>query len=940
MSKSAKLRAAAGALLAGILAISLAQTPRAEESGEVIKAAVYNNSTLAYQDEDGVWRGTDVECLTNVAQRAGFRVEFIDSANDADFLGNLDNGTYDIVADVVKTPEREADYLFSDTALGTKNNNLAVRADDDRWDYGNIEQISRMRVGVIASYANNGEFRQWCALRGVTPQIIEFENIGMMTAALSAGEIDGEVYSTMYGKGYTREFRTVMEFLPEAYYFVFRKDDIALKNMVDAALTQIIVENRDYLTNLNNRYSYEFGGDVVPLSAEEKDYAARHRAVSVAVLTGDEPYYSKAADGSDRGIIPDYYALLSEYSGLDFSYVSYPSQQAAVDAVNGGETDVLGVFSSGLISASQSGLTLTEGISTVSNVLLTRTGADISQIKTVAAKQRALDGLRDSTSVLAGATMRGFEGDGSCFEAMSTGTVDAAILPLPSAAWLLNQTTSSAYSITPLPGMTLELCSAVRDGDRTLCSILNKSIAATRESFDGIVTNDTLPEDNWKTTLNRIPSYTVVIVAGVLLALVIGLVWALVMLKRRQAERASVLEAQAVTERERLQLEAIQRSTDEHTKFFSNISHDMRTPLNAVLGFTREARRDDITPEQRDGYLAKVETSGRLLLDLINDTLTISKISSGKLTLNLQPCSTTELIEAVASPIREAAEKKDIEFTVDDSAMPEQIIMADRLNIEKIFLNLLSNAVKYTPEGGHIRYAVVQEPQSGDRLDYVMTVSDDGIGMSAEYLPHIFEPFSQEMRSGYESGGTGLGLSIVKQLVDLMGGTVEVQSESGVGTSFTVRLHFSAADADDVPAQRAEGVPAADLSGRKVLLCEDNEMNMEIALSLLNEKNIAADTALDGRESVKKFAESAEGEYSAVLMDIRMPVMNGYEATGAIRALEREDAKTVPIIAMTADAFADDVQRCLDAGMNGHIAKPIDPQQLYGTLAAFIKQQS
>ena len=385
----------------------------------------------------------------------------------------------------------------------------------------------------------------------------------------------------------------------------------------------------------------------------------------------------------------------------------------------------------------------------------------------------------------------------------------------------------------------------------------------------------------------------------------------------------------------------VQKETAMQAKdvFFSNISHDMRTPLNAVLGFVRQARKTDVTPELKDEYLSKVELSGNLLLDLINDTLTVSRISSGKLTLHLEPCSTKNIVESIVSPIIIAADQKHIAIDVDISAMPDKIIMADRLNLEKIFLNLLTNAVRYTPEGGHVWFTVVQDAMDATdtpRLSYTITVRDNGIGMSPEYLPHVFEPFSQEKQAGYDSTGTGLGLSIVKQLVTLMGGTVQVESIKGKGTTFTVQLNF----VEGVKSESAEHKVSANknqtLAGKKVLLCEDNSLNREIAVALLNEKGIEAVTAADGQQGVQKFNESEKGEYACILMDIRMPVMDGLEATERIRSLNRADAETIPIIAMTANAFADDVQACLDAGMNGHVSKPISPEQLFKTIQEVI----
>lgn len=908
-----------------------------------LRVAVYNNSTLAYQDKNGVWRGTDVECLTNIAQRTNLKIKFIDSANDANFLSNLDNGTYDMVADVVKTPEREKKYLFSDKTLGTMNNTLAVRGNDDRWDYGDIEQISFMRIGVIASYANNAEFRSWCKKRNVSPQIIEYENIEDMTVALQKGNIDGEVYSTMYGKDYTKEFRTIMEFLPEEYYFIFRHDDVALKNKVDEALTQIIVDDNEYLTNLSSRYRYQFGGEKIPLSAQEKSFVAQNPTITVAVLENDEPYFSKKPDGTVCGVIPDYYKLLSAYAGLKFRYVVYATQGQAVAAINSGKSDVLGVFSSGIISASQNGLALTEKITSVSDVLLMKAGTELNDIQTVAVKKRSIDALQSmNADFFSKAHLLGLETARGCFNAVRTGKADAAVLGMPSATWLLNQTNSSLYSITSLPGMPLDLCSATRQSNTILCSILNKSIAATRENVDGIITNDTKPEDSWITSLNRVPSYTIVLIAGVLAILVIVLTWLLVLLKRRQKERVSLLAAQTEAEQKQLRAEAMQKSAERQNSFFSNISHDMRTPLNAVLGFVRLAQKDKLEPEKRGEYLEKAESSGALLLDLINDTLTLSKVSSGKLELHLEPVRARALFDSVIEPIRAEATKKNINFIVDYSKSLDRIIMIDRLNVQKIFLNLLSNAVKYTPPGGQVNLIIFNVCEDGKSPDSLLVVSDNGIGISKKFLPRIFEPFSQEKKMGYESIGTGLGLSIVKQLVDLMGGSIDVKSEQGKGTTFTVRLHFE--EADDIAAEdtnmEKDHAPDIDLSGKKVLLCEDNALNREIAIALLKNKGISVVEVENGAIGVKKYSQSGKGEYAAILMDIRMPVMDGIEATKSIRALVRPDAKTVPIIAMTADAFPEDIQKCFDAGMNTHIAKPIDPFKLYQLLQSTLGESN
>ena len=909
---------------------------QAADARRTVKVAVLNNTTYADQDANGVWSGMDVEYMINIAQKAGFSVEFVDSGNDPDFLANLDNGTYDIVADVAITPEREKNYLFTDEVMQVSNT-LAVRADDSRWDYGDIDHISEMKIGVLATYANNADFRAWCAKHRIAPQITEYKNIDLMTAALQSGQIDGAVYSAVSGEDYTQNFRTILKFLPESYGFAFRRDDVELKNEVDTAIAQILSVNVDYLANLRNKYETQFKNNILPLSAAEKSYISQHPELTVAVAADDEPFFRKSADGSAAGIIPDYYSLLADWTGLRFRYAVYDSYQAMLDAVRTGQADIVGMYSDGLISAYQDGLSLTDGISSVSCMLLTNPGTDISKIGTIATVTKTAGSLRLGLGRLfPDAHLQQCRNAQACFNAVKDGRAGAAMVGLHTATWLINQTNSTAYSVVPVSGISYELCAAVPEPDQTLCAILNKGIAATRGNFTGITTRDTLPQDSLKTTISRIPPAITITVVCALLALVLVLIWAIAALRRRQRERDAVLAAQAETEREKNAVEEMQRSAEARNSFFANISHDMRTPLNAILGFAALAEKDDVSETDRRAYIAKIRSSGTLLLELINDTLTISKANSGKLELKPKPVRSRELFESIIVPIRQAAAKKDISFTADYSGAVDRTILVDELSIQKILLNLLSNAIKYTPEGGHVSIRLFNDPPESRDPDSVIVVSDDGIGISPAFLPHVFEPFSQEKRRGYESVGTGLGLSIVKQLVDLMGGTIAVQSEEGKGSVFTVRLHFEEAQTPAAP-RAALSAAGTDLAGRKVLLCEDNELNREIAVALLADRGIAADPAADGRAGVAKFGASAAGEYAAILMDIRMPVMDGYEATRAIRGLDRPDAVTVPIIAMTADAFEEDIRKCLDAGMNSHIAKPIDPDTLYRTLAAFIR---
>ncbi len=898
----------------------------------VVRVGVLNHSTYADQDDQGIWHGLDVECMISIAQRAGFNVEFIDSSLDSDFLGGLDQHTYDVVADVVKTPEREANYLFTDVAIGYTNSTMAVRADDDRWDYGNIEQVSRMKVGLLSTYANNADFRKWCAEHGVTPGIIEYPDIAQMEKALLNGEIDAEVYTAVYHEE-ADKLRTIMRFLPESFYYAFRKDDLALKNQADHALFQILAGNVDYLQGLKSKYEEQYKVNALPFSSIERAYLTAHPVIRVAVFDHDAPYYEKKADGTDTGIIPDYYALVGKDTGISFRYVVFQRLEEAVAAIKSGEVDMLGLFSNGIIAAHQYGLALTDNYYTANRVLLAKSGRELSSLASIAVRNGTPDALLNNIHTgFPEAEVKMYANAQACFDAMAAGKSAAVLLGLPSATWQLNQTNTNAYSIIPMPGASFELCGAVSSDNLILCSILNKRIATTKGSFSGIMAKDTLPQSDWKTAISRVPPNVLLLTFCLLLALVLGLVWSIILLRIRERERNAVLAAQAETEKEKLQIAAIQKNAEERNTFFANISHDMRTPLNAVMNFIRLARKESQLPEQKDAFLAKAEASSKLMLDLIDDTLTVSKLSSGKLELRLEPCRAMELLATVALPVRELAEHKKIDFQVDFSQMQDDMILADQLNIEKIFLNLLTNAVRYTPQGGHIWYIVSQEEQEAGKACYVMTVRDDGIGIHEDFLPHLFEPFAQEKRKGYESVGTGLGLSIVDRLVRLMGGSIEVKSKPGEGTAFRVILSFARVQESQVPLRQDISYDHTKLSGKTVLLCEDNALNREIAIALLKDKNMSVVCAENGEIGVNIFSASAAAEFAAILMDVRMPVMDGLQATREIRSLQRPDAKQIPIIALTADAFADDIQKCREAGMNDHVAKPVNPEVMFSVL--------
>ena len=386
-------------------------------------------------------------------------------------------------------------------------------------------------------------------------------------------------------------------------------------------------------------------------------------------------------------------------------------------------------------------------------------------------------------------------------------------------------------------------------------------------------------------------------------------------------------------------LEVAEKASKAKTDFLSNMSHDIRTPMNAIIGITTLMKNELHQPERLAEHLGKLETSGRLLLGIINDILDMSRIESGKTTLNIEKMNISQQVSQLDSIIRQQASQRRQTFTV-ETHMQHENVLADPNRLNQVLMNILSNAVKYTPTGGHIRFEVEELPRNEHYARYRFVVQDDGIGMSADYQKTLFDPFTREERSGINKvQGTGLGMAITKSVIDLMGGSISVESATGKGTRFEVVLEFPIdTEADTV--QKAQTLPEEEettspLSGMKFLCAEDNAINAEILQMLLETKGAGCTICPNGQEIVDAFASVKPGDYDMILMDIQMPVMDGLEATRRIRSGENPLGRTIPILAMTANAFLEDMQKSKEAGMDEHLSKPVDISALEQVVKRF-----
>ena len=927
-----------GVVVCLILATLLLASGAAVQAAQrTVRIGYYYDSDYFYKNEDGSYHGYDAEYLYEISKYTDWTCQYVDYNSFEEVYAALEKGEIDVLPALFYSEERAQSLLLSSHDMGSIYVTVVVSDKNDTIAYGDTQALQGKKVGILTGSVDGERFRSWAAEQSINADIVAVSSEDELLQSLDNGSLDAVAISYL-GSGST--YRIVDEFSPMPMYFGMPKDHEALMNELNQAAEKIAIETPDFTSDLYSRYYVANQKQTPVFSEDEKRYIAGHPTLTVALEKDDAPFSYQNKDGSLSGAVVDYYDQIAKLSGLTFTYTGVDSEQAALDAVKDGQASIAGFVVYNASTALSDHILLTNAYLTTTLTQLSRKGVATPKSLAIPAYLAATYKAQPDSGTTPSLTTYATADD--CFRALRRGEVDGALLSAFSANYYLNTERAGTYNLSPLNGMSCRVAAGLSaTSDRSLYTVLNRCIRFSNTAMNQLVLSHSQADStSLQSVLNRIPSSVLAALAAILLFLVIFLAYAIISMKRHQSEKDAIAAQRLANDRRELELAAVEKNAEEKNQFFSNISHDMRTPINAILGFTRMAMAPDITDEQRNEDLGKVELSGKLLLDLIDDTLTLSRASSDKLTLRPTPVRIRELLDAVTVPVRQAAGEKGITLTVSDEAGGDRLLLADELTVQKVFLNLLTNAVKYTPAGGHVWFTLHCEPEGPDspRLMVTGTVRDDGIGIAPDFLPHLFEPFVQEKQRGYESVGTGLGLAIVHQMVDLMGGTIAVESHLGEGTTFTVRLPLEEAP-DTLPAQPESPPSQADLSeldGKRILLCEDNALNREITCALLNAKGMAADAAENGRLGLERFEASPPGTYSAILMDIRMPVMDGYTAARAIRSLDRPDAGTVPIIAVTADAFADDVEKALEAGMDDHISKPIDPGALYQTLAACV----
>ena len=895
--------------------------------------------TFNYCNEKGARKGYGYELLETLSGYTGWQFEYV-TCDWSDCFEKLENGEIDIMGGISYTEDRAEEMLFSDEPMGEEKYYLYAdlsRADISASDF---KILDGKKIGVVMGTEPEVMLTEWEEKYGIKTQHVNISNNEDVKQKLANHEIDCFV---SLEESYWAELgiSTITRVGKSSIYYVLNKDRPDLKEELDNAMHALDEEAPFYTADLCKKY---FSLDYKPiLTGEEKAWLKEHGAIRMGFLTSDSGV--STYDPLTReitGTIIDYIQFAADCLGnqeLEFQLVGYDDKEAELNALKSGEIDMIFHFDQSPNLAEEYRVARTNTTWTANMMVVTNKQLfNENQANRVAVPQNKLSLTRYIAVYYPQWEIVDCAAQEDAARLVKDGQADCFVTGVSS-----QENYSKKYDfysvLLPNPAKS---CFAVNSGNRHLLSILNKTIKAMPTNM---LTGSLAmyKSSSRKVTLSefiRDNFFMVLLVSSIFVAVILLAILKLLR-KARKAEAAARKAANDTQElNAKLQIAAENAESANRAKstFLFNMSHDIRTPMNAIIGYADLASRHSDDPAKLKKYMENIQVCGQNLLMLLNNVLDLARIENDKTEMEYSVSDIEKDFRNCLAMFRNQADSKGQTLTV-TTQLPYPYIYADIPHLTEVCTNLVSNAVKYTGAGGTIRCGVTQKPGEKEGwCDTVVTVADNGIGMSQEFQQHIFEPFERERTSTVSKvEGSGIGMGIVKKLVGLMGGTVEVESKIGVGSTFTVTIPCRIASEDEIQAKR-EINPSDQkcLCGTRILLTEDNDLNAEIATELLQEEGCTVDRAKDGVECVDMLEKAANGTYQLILMDVQMPVMNGYDATKKIRRMDDPQKANIPIVAMTANAFSEDKQVALDAGMNDHIAKPINMSVLVPTLRKYL----
>ena len=935
------MRKSVCALLSLLLLLSVVLPVKAAAETAPVKVVRVGSfeDTFNYVNEKGARKGYGYELLQTLSGYTGWQFEYV-TCDWSDCFEKLKNGEIDIMGGISYTEDRAEEMLFSDEPMGEEKYYLYAdlsRADISASDY---KTLNGKKVGVLMGTEPEVMLTEWEEKYGLKTEHVNVSNNEDAKQKLANHEIDCFV-SLEESFWADLGISTITRVGKSGIYYALNKNRSDLKEELDNAMRALDEAAPFYTADLYKRY---FSLDYIPiLTGEEKAWLKEHGAIRMGFLTSDRGVSTfDPATGEFTGVITDYIQFAADCLGnqeLEFQLVGYDSKEAELDALKSGEIDMIFHFDQNPNLAEEyhfarTNTTWTSNLMAVTN----KQHFNENNVNRIAVPQNKLSLKKYLAFYYPQWEIVDCDTQEDAAKLVKDGQADCFVTGISS-----ENKYSKKYSFYSVPLLNpVKSCFAVNSGNRSLLSILNKTIKAMpvnmlagalamyKSSARKVTLSDFIKDNFFMALL-----VSSIAVAAILLTIL------KLLRKARKAEaaaRKAANDTQKLNAKLQVAVENAESANHAKSTFLFNMSHDIRTPMNAIIGYADLASRHLDDPAKLKNYMENIQVCGQNLLMLLNNVLDLARIENDKTEMEYSVSDIEKDFRNCVAMFRNQADSKGQTLMV-TTQLQYPYIYADIPHLTEICTNLVSNAVKYTGAGGTIRCNVTQK--SGEKegwCDTVITVADNGIGMSQEFQKHIFEPFERERTSTVSKvEGSGIGMGIVKKLVGLMGGTVEVESRIGVGSTFTVTIPCRIASEDETQAKR-ETNPSDQkcLCGTRILLTEDNDLNAEIAVELLQEEGCTVDRAKDGVECVDMLEKAANGTYQLILMDIQMPVMNGYDAARKIRGLDDPQKANIPIIAMTANAFTEDRQVALDAGMNDHIAKPINMNVLVPTLRKYL----
>ena len=891
---------------------------------KTVRVGYFQMNGYHMQDESGHRSGYGYEFLQKIKRYLPYRYEYIGYDKSWDeMLTMLENGEIDILTAAAKTPEREERFEYSQNVIGVNTAILTVKAGNTRMVTKNYATYDGARIGLLSSSSKIASFQRYAEENNFSYEAVYYDSFAEMESDLQSGVIDAIAGANL--RSIDREW-VLDQFDQHVFYVIAAKGNRAILDEIDHAIEKLDLDEPNWRTDMMYGSYSENTQAEFALREEEQAYfeSLRENQTVLKVLANpDRKPYSYFQNGKAKGIIPAVFKKLAETIGFEYEILVPESSKAYFELLDAKIADVYIDAPFDFSNGEKRGYVLTDAYMSTGVSQLSR--ADFpGQVRSVALMENAVLTHHYAQQFYPDAEIKYYYSIDACVDAVSRREADVTLLYNLTAQDILNHDYLSRYKSILLDSNCISFAVGVReDCNPCLAQALNRCINTLHDAeISSLVLKETEEFQEavslWS-FLRKNPLYLGILIFALFVLL---MVICIALLSRRNAKRLKRLNGE------------LKAANNAKQEFLTKISHDMRTPMNAIIGFA------DIGLKQNDVQeihkcLAKISSNSEHLLTLINDLMDIRRIEKGAETYNPAPTDPFAVTESVLAVIQGLLANRNLTFKVERPENEHCSVMADGGHIQEVLINLLSNAVKFTEDGGTISLSVELRPEADhSRRTLRYRISDTGCGMSEDFLLHIYEYFSQEEKSARtQYKGSGLGLPITRHYVELMGGKIAVQSKKGVGTTFTVELPVEVLENGIEEDRQSQPESQSVLEGKRILLAEDNELNAEIAIYMLEEAGMVITRAIDGKQAVQIFSDNPAGTFDLILMDIMMPEMNGYEATRAIRSMaERPDGKNIPIIAMTANAFAEDVQASLDVGMNDHLSKPITADEVVKTI--------